>query len=125
MIENEKPQTIGHQLANIPEGLRACDHWLVWRFEYDTAREEWTKVPRNPQNGEKASSTDPETWVSFEQAADTYKNSDKIDGIGFCFENSPFAGIDYDDCIVNGDLVSWADEVIENIDSYTEYSPSG
>ncbi|NYT45127.1 hypothetical protein H0A64_09865 [Alcaligenaceae bacterium] len=33
--------------------------------------------------------------------------------------------VDLDDCVVDGDIAPWADEVVAALDSYTEFSPSG
>ena len=53
-------------------------------------------------------------------------NKVDIDGIGFMFsKDDPFVGIDIDHCIQEGALTSLAEDVIETVNSYTEYSPSG
>ena len=38
--------------------------------------------------------------------------------------HSPFSGIDLDHCIEAGRVQPWAQEIIEKLDTYTEYSPS-
>ena len=37
---------------------------------------------------------------------------------------SPYSGIDLDHCIQKGKLLPWAQEIIDTMDTYTEYSPS-
>ena len=49
-------------------------------------------------------------------------------GVGFVFsESDSFVGIDIDNCISadNGDIEQHAKEIIDQLDSYTEISPSG
>jgi len=51
---------------------------------------------------------------------------DTVDGIGFQLGDS-YTGIDLDDCrdARSGDIEPWAREIIRQLDSYTEISPSG
>jgi putative DNA primase/helicase len=45
--------------------------------------------------------------------------------LGFVFsESAPFTGIDFDDCVEDGKIKPDVEEKIEELDSYTEYSPS-
>lgn len=73
-------------------------------------------------SGSPASSTDPETWSSF---ADVAKSSA---GNGFGVMLGDGLGCwDLDHCIVGGELVPWAREILDDIDSpiWTECSISG
>jgi len=75
-----------------------------------------------------ASVQDPETWASFDAAVETAADDDPVAGIGFVFtEDDPFVGVDLDDCrnAETGEADSWAHEIIEQLDSFTEVSPSG
>ncbi|WP_158027035.1 VapE domain-containing protein [Sporomusa sphaeroides] len=47
------------------------------------------------------------------------------DGIGFMFSGSPFVGIDIDHCVENGVISEFAQGIIQQMNSYTEFSPSG
>jgi len=50
------------------------------------------------------------------------------DGIGFVFADSgTVAGIDLDDCRDpdSGDLEGWADDLLDDVETFTEISPSG
>jgi hypothetical protein len=85
-----------------------------------------TKVPYCP-DGQHASTTDPATWCSFEEARAAYATG-RFDGVGFVFAaDDPFVGIDLDGCRdpANGELVPWALETVERFATYTEVSPSG
>ena len=86
-----------------------------------------TKIPVTPGAGGFASSTESETWASFEAALD-YTETAHADGVGFVFtDDDPIVGIDLDDCRdpETGDVDDAALDIIERLDSYTEVSPSG
>lgn len=95
----------------------------------------WVKVPRGKReakipyaaNGYPARTNDAKTWCSYEKAVEVYMaNPERYSGIGFVFtENDPYCGIDLDHCVNGGEIEGWAAEIIENLDSYTEFSPSG
>ena len=81
----------------IPTELRARRQWLCWRREQRGGKQ--TKVPVDSRTGALASSTDPSTWSSFDDAQAAAEHFG-CDGVGFVFsETDPFAGIDLDDCI--------------------------
>ena len=47
-------------------------------------------------------------------------------GIGFVLtRDDPFVGVDLDDCVGAEGFTPLADEVVQNLQSYTEHSPSG
>ena len=52
----------------IPETLRERDQWVCWREEERDGKP--TKIPVTPGGGGFASSTESETWASFETALD-------------------------------------------------------
>jgi len=83
------------------------------------------KVPLDVSTGDAASVSDPDTWASFSRAMG-WDTRGESDGVGFVFtEDDPFVGVDLDDCVEDGEVKDWAEEIIDTLDSYTEYSPSG
>lgn len=98
----------------IPAELRALPQWVVHK----------AKCPYNPRTGYPAKARQPETWANFNEAV----NAAGYDGIGFEFmpENG-LVGIDLD--TVRDPETGWTDpftlEIIDQLDSYTEISPSG
>jgi len=109
----------------IPETLREHDQWVCWREDERDSKP--TKIPVTPGAGGFASSTESETWASFETALD-YTGTAHADGVGFVFtDDDPIVGVDLDDCRdpETGDVDDAAVDIIERIDSYTEVSPSG
>ena len=107
------------------QNIRDLRQWLCWRIEERDGK--LTKVPYSPLTGEKASTTNPETWVGYSLAVEAYREHG-YGGIGVAFsEDDPFCGVDLDGCLnpEAGEIEGWAREIIEELDSYTEISPSG
>ncbi len=102
--------------ANIPEDLRRLNQWVC--------ANEGSKVPMQANRPYAASSTDPDTWASFEDALWAVENG-YYDYLGFVFNDNGIVGIDLDDAIVNGQLSSVAADVYALCGSYAEISKSG
>lgn len=111
-----------HQFHNIPIELKNTPHWILWRKETRDGKP--TKVPYQI-NGEMAQSNNKRTWSTFPTIIKFFEQGG-YDGIGFMFsKDDPFVGIDIDHCVNEGALTELAEDVIETVKSYTEYSPSG
>lgn len=100
--------------------LKQSKQWVCWKYESDKKGKP-TKIPKNPKTVGNAMSNNPKTWASFEHAK---KASEKYDGIGFMFANG-ICGIDIDNKQRDPQLEAQAQEIIQFMDTYTEYSPSG
>jgi putative DNA primase/helicase len=124
-----RPDPLGVDPDGIPETLTEREAWVCWRFKYDTGRDEWTKVPVDPNTGAFASSTDPDTWASFATALGVHDGgATDTDGVGFVLhDDDTVLGLDLDDCRDRntGDLEAWADDVLDDVPTYAEASPSG
>jgi primase-polymerase (primpol)-like protein len=109
--------------AGVPAELRSLRRWVLWRLEERGARR--TKVPLAPAR-RPASTADPATWSSFEEAWAAYAEGG-FDGIGLVFAaEDGYTGIDLDGAVDAGGRVEpWAREWLERLSSYTELSPSG
>lgn len=97
---------------NIPGELKKIDNWVCWDSK---------KVPINPKNGQYAKSNDPSTWSDYETAI---KVSEQFSGIGFMLGGTDYVGVDIDE-LDKGNNKEIAREFVDNLQSYTEYSPSG
>lgn len=98
----------------IPDELRALPQWVVHK----------AKCPYDPRTGYRAKARQPKTWATFGEAV----NTGGYDGIGFEFmSENGLVGIDLD--TVRDPETGWTDplalEIIDQLDSYTEISPSG
>lgn len=108
---------------NIPDELIDLRRWVTWRLE--TRKGKPTKVPYDPYTGHRAASDNPRTWGTFDDAVATYERDDYT-GVGFVLGDG-FVGVDLDKCRnpETGEIESWAIQIIGDLDSYSEVSPSG
>src|SRR5829696_6014501 len=105
--------------------IQDLKQWVCWRLEKRGG--EPTKVPYSPLTGQRADSTNPKTWASDGQAVSACEKHNHH-GIGFVFTpEDNLCGVDLDKCLdpETGELEGWAQEIIGELDSYTEISPSG
>lgn len=109
---------------NIPQELRELRQWVCFRFEERDGKK--TKIPYCV-DGKKAKSNDPSTWHTFEEVVKAVrKTKNRFDGIGFMLaESDPYVFIDLDHVVNDGVVEEWANEIVERVDSYTEFSQSG
>jgi putative DNA primase/helicase len=126
-MTDTKPVALSVQPAAIPGSLKEIPRWLLWKYikkKKPDGTINWTKVPFQA-NGAPASTTDPRTWCSYEDALDAWMIGD-FDGIGMTL-GSDVQGIDLDDCRdpVTGALNELSTEVLARVKGYAEISPSG
>jgi putative DNA primase/helicase len=105
---------------NIPVELIQRPQWVCHRFP--------NKMPLCPRPNYKgelyaAKADDSRTWGTFEEALLAVKEYGAT-GVGFEFGNG-IGGVDIDHCIEDGELSDMAKEIINQMQSYTEISPSG
>ncbi|AMR06489.1 phage/plasmid primase, P4 family [Bacillus thuringiensis] len=111
-----------YNFNEIPAELKALPQWILWKFETRNGKQ--TKVPCQV-TGEMAQANNRRTWSTFATAVKFYLEGD-YDGIGFVFSRQDnYIGIDIDKCVTDGKTNAFATEIIDTLDSYTEFSPSG
>ena len=107
----------------IPVELKQIRAWVVWRHE-PSKDSKWTKPPYQLDGRTLASSTDPATWGTFPSALKRY-NDGGVDGIGIVLTKElKIVGIDLDHCRDRGTITPEALQIIEEMNGYTELSPS-
>ena len=111
-------------LDAIPQELKLLRQWVLWVKERRDGK--LTKVLKNARTGKNAESDDPSTWSTFDEAVDGLEVFAEFDGVGFVFSaDDPYVGIDLDSCVgENLELADWARQIVDTVDTYTEYSPS-
>ena len=116
------PSTVPEKYASVPAELRASKSWLTFKFEPGKDGKK-DKVPYDPTTGKKANN--PALGVTFEIAC-AAEATGKYDGLGFYVE-APYIVIDIDGCVTpaTGDVELYACEIVQELNSYTEASPSG
>ena len=102
---------------NIPEELRNLNQWVC-------ANED-SKVPMRATSRYPASSTNPATWSSFDEAMEAVRWG-YYDYLGFVFNDNGIVGIDIDDGFDDYGLSPIARDIVTRCyGTYIEYSKSG
>ena len=100
----------------IPQELKEQKAWVnVWNG---------SKVPMQSTMRKAASSSNPDTWSTFDDAVQAV-NDGIYDGIGYVFHDNGYVGIDIDDGFADGVLNDLSIDVMKLCCSYTEKSRSG
>ena len=101
---------------NIPQELRVLNQWVC--------ANENSKVPMQANRPYPASSTNPDTWASFEDALWAVEHG-YYDYLGFVFNDNGIVGIDIDDAFT-ATMAPTVDDICKQCDgTYMEYSKSG
>lgn len=113
------------RFENVPPCLRDRPQWVVWR--YVKKRDgKLAKIPYDPRSGREASSTDPSTWATYEEACEAWRENVRWCGIGYVFSaDDPYCGVDLDDSIDRelGQLKPWGLAITSSLATYWEVSP--
>ncbi len=116
-----KPKCLKLQPDRIPPELASRPQWVPWKLRQRSGK--WEKVPIDLKTGRAGGVNQAVIMHTLEQA-----QSYGGDGVGFVFtESDPFVGVDLDQCRdpITGAIEPRAREIIRELDSYTEVSPSG
>ena len=114
--------------TGLPELVRG---WCVWRAVPDENRPKPQKVPYGA-DGRPLKVSEPETWISFEQASNLYSTGG-WDGVGLLMTAvsaiQELCGIDLDKCLdESGAVLPEKAELVAgfaDLGGYVEISPSG
>ena len=110
------------ETGNLPAQLLENGLFCCWRYEERGGKK--TKVPYNPRTGGKAKSTNPATFTPLSVALEALERG-RYDGIGVGVFGS-LGAIDIDHCVSEaGELSPMAYDILETMQAYTEFSPSG
>ncbi len=108
--------------GNLPARLREQGLFCCWRYEERGGKK--TKVPYNPRTGGRAQSTNPATFAPLDVALAAAER-DGYAGVGVGVFGS-LGAIDIDHCVnEDGELSPMAYDIMDTIQGYTEFSPSG
>lgn len=122
----------------IPGELRTRPRWVGWRTEWRESQSGLVKPTKVPVRAKSpkihASSTNPKTWCSYEEAARAYRlhkdktitqNGQKIkimSGVGFALGDG-ILGIDFDHVPTSGAELDQLLDFIDGLKTYAEWSP--
>jgi hypothetical protein len=123
MIDTYTPTRFEHHPDNVPDELKTDETWVCC---------DENKVPLIATLSGAvyaASSTDPATWRSHEEAYEAWlENEWSYAGVGRVIRaEEGLVGVDFDKCLdpETPELTPWAAQAIDRLDSYAEVSPSG
>lgn len=115
---------------NIPEHFKSRNRWFLWIREKRDGR--WSKVPvvfdRNRKRWRRCRINLPSDWLDFDTAMELHRHFApwSFTGLGYWFSEDETHGfIDLDDALIDGKLTPWAEQIVDQFNSYTEISPSG
>lgn len=102
---------------------------MNWRYVPGGPNKKPKKVPYSPGTGNRANVTDLRTWGTFEQAANAFLEGG-YNGAGFVLtQDLGLTGfdLDKDNCRdpTSGAFQPWASDILNELNSYSEVTPSG
>jgi putative DNA primase/helicase len=105
----------------LPSELKRWRQWVIWKSKLGDDQ----KIPYSPKDGQKyAKCNDSSTWDTYGKAEYARTKFD-ADGISFCVtDGDPYSVIDMDDCMEGGKLKQYAQDIVNYLASYAEFSPS-
>lgn len=105
-------------LESLPQILKDTALFCLWKYEQRGERS--TKVPYRT-NGHRADSTNKNSFTDYGTAVSMLN---AYDGIGMgVFDN--IVAVDIDHCVVDGKISALAQDIVDTLNSYAEFSPSG
>jgi putative DNA primase/helicase len=107
-----------------PRELWPYRQFVPWKY-VDRGKPKPDKVPVNARTLGNAGSTWPNTWADIRTAVTAYQANDDLAGIAYVLTaHDPYAMVDIDNCIIDGQFSQLAIDVICTLRTYTEFSPS-
>lgn len=136
--ENTGTPRITLNPEKIPQALRDICQWVVWRAKPRKGKPgKFEKKPVAPhplkggtiRAGTTIAHSDPESWLTFEQATASAASPPvgvKVSGRPLASSDLGVSAIDLDDCFdEERNLKPHHRAIVDELDSYTELSPSG
>ncbi len=111
----------------VPDVMKLFNNWVLWRIEERNGNK--TKVPYSANYKGRASSTNKDTWCSYDKALRVYEaNKEIYSGVGFVFtKDTGLIFIDLDHCFTDEHklYMSKAEIVYRFKNTFWEISQSG
>ena len=115
----------------LPASLKYQPRWGVYSLVKNETKKKYDKIPVNVRTQQTGNFFEDGTGVFLFTAIKLYQsNPNKYGGVGYGFnenESGGAIGVDLDNCIdpVSHEIVPWAKEICDLLNSYTEQSVSG
>ncbi len=112
-------------MNRVPQSMKDTPNWCLWKAEERNGKT--NKVPYSPNYNGHASSSNPNTWSTYEKAYKRFKDNISIySGLGFQLSGSGLIFIDLDHCIEGATPSRMAKDFLNVLDGgYCEVSQSG
>jgi hypothetical protein len=107
---------------SIPSSLASEKRWIPWRYEERDGKP--TKVPLDAFGKRPHDVRDEGNWRDLRFVRGLVDGSNQTLGIGFVLGGG-YAGVDLDNCLGPDGMHPEAAKIVEELNSYTERSPSG
>lgn len=112
----------------IPQVLKSQKRWATYTLEPRPGQPgKFNKAPRDASL-RRMEWKNPENWLTYDEAITCYHGREKCDGVGVFlgdYDGQVLWGFDMDGHVIDEFVSPHAQEIIDALDSYTEYSPSG
>lgn len=120
----------------VPSALQSINRFVIWRaFTSGKPDGKAAKIPVDVHSGRKVDPFDPANQMNFYDAMEAYE-AGAGDGIGIVLDGQPVStvadgsplflvGVDLDNVFGSDEARMAAMEIVDEVDSYTELSPSG
>ena len=128
LIPGSEHESRGIRAEHIPQELMSYPQWVCWRYVGRGEGRKPDKQPVNPRTLANAGVHWTNTWATFDVAYKAYLRhiKDGITGIGYVLTpEDPYVAVDIDSCVDGDEIEDRAVQIIEELKSYTEISPSG
>lgn len=116
-------------ILSVPDSLADLEIWIGYRLVGDDRKV--PVDPAQPRNPNSIDATDTSNGVDFETALEAVHKSRQspgrqIDGVGVQLDgDDELCLVDIDDCVQDARVEGWAMDMVRDIESYAELSPSG
>lgn len=108
--------------------LKNLRQWVCWKYFESKSKDKPDKAPIEPHTLRYLKWSNRDNWLSYTEARELCDASADIDGVGFvATPDDPYTFLDFDDVIDHetGEIDPFVINVLEDLDSYAEWSPSG
>jgi len=103
----------------IPQELISRSQFLLWGMSAGKP-----KQPHSPKTLSSGDWQSPANWGTYDEAMRHVRQGERR-GLGFAFGGNGIVGVDLDNVFIDGQLIPEAQNIVDTLDSFTEYSMSG
>jgi len=120
------PPTPPDRYALVPAELKALERWCVYKMMWQEAEKKFNKPPYNARTHKKGNPVDPKDRSSYQVACAALIGHPEYNGVGIAPEYADgLTSIDIDRCVTNRVIEPWAQKIVDELSTFTEFSPSG